>query len=81
MLAKQGWRLIQAPDSLCAQVLKARYYPNGSVLTAQNINGMSYTWRSVLKEINLLKKGIIWRIGNGESVDIWNDPWLPRGTT
>lgn len=81
MLAKQGWRLIQAPDSLCAQVLKARYYPNGSVLTAQNITGMSYTWRSVLKGINLLKKGIIWRIGNGESVDIWNDPWLPRGTT
>jgi hypothetical protein len=26
MLAKQGWRLIHNPDSLCAKVLKAKYY-------------------------------------------------------
>ena len=22
---------------------------------------------------------IIWRIGNGENVKIWEDPWLPKG--
>ena len=27
LLARQVWRLIAYPDSLCAQVLKARYYP------------------------------------------------------
>jgi len=27
MLAKQGWRLVMNPDSLCAQLLKAKYYP------------------------------------------------------
>ena len=32
MLARQGWRLIQAPDSLCAQVLRAKYYPSGDIL-------------------------------------------------
>ena len=26
----------------------------------------------------MLKKGIIWRIGNGSQVRIWRDPWLPR---
>jgi hypothetical protein len=26
MLAKQGWRLIHNPDSLCAKVLKAKYF-------------------------------------------------------
>ena len=34
MLAKQCWRLITDPDSLCARVLKAKYYPNGSLLQA-----------------------------------------------
>ena len=34
MLAKQGWRLINDPESLCARVLRAKYYPNGDLLKA-----------------------------------------------
>lgn len=28
-----------------------------------------------------MKQGLIWRIGDGTQVDIWQDPWLPRGVT
>ena len=35
MLARQGWRLLTASESLCAQVLKAKYYSNGDPLTAR----------------------------------------------
>lgn len=24
---------------------------------------------------------MIWRIGDGSQVNVWSDPWLPRGTT
>ncbi|XP_044374692.1 uncharacterized protein [Triticum aestivum] len=78
MLARQAWRLIQNPSSLCAQVLSARYYPNGSILEAIPTRGISYTWRSILKGVELPKKGIIWRIGTGEHINIWEDPWIPR---
>jgi hypothetical protein len=81
MLSWQGWRLIEAPDTLCAQVLKARYYPNCSVLEATEKDGISYTWRSILKGIALLKEGIIWHVGSGEHIKIWEDAWIPRGTT
>ena len=81
MLARQAWRLLVCPDSLCAQVLKAKYFPNGSILQCEARDGISYTWRSILKGVNLLNEGIIWRIGNGESVDIWTDPWVPLGDT
>jgi hypothetical protein len=80
MLARQGWRLLQDPSSLCATILKAKYFPN-SVLEAQPQNGMSYTWRSILRGIELLKQGVVWRVGTGELINVWSDPWVPRGTT
>jgi hypothetical protein len=70
MLAKQGWRLIQNPDSLCAKILKAKYYREGQVLYAKPRTGMSYTWRSILRGLELLKKGVVWRVGNGDNIRI-----------
>jgi hypothetical protein len=81
MLAKQGWRLLHNPDSLCGQILRAKYFPDGNILQAKVNTNLSYTWRSILKGIELIKKGMIWRVGNGRSVHIWNDPWIPRGVT
>ena len=74
-------RLLQSPDSLCARVLRALYFSNGDVLQAQPVKGMSYVWRSVLQGIQLLKEGLIWRIGDGTRIKVWKDPWIPRGTT
>jgi hypothetical protein len=39
---------------------------------------MSYTWRSILKGVDVLKTGIVWRIGDGGKINLWDDPWLPR---
>ncbi|KAH1107812.1 hypothetical protein J1N35_011580 [Gossypium stocksii] len=36
-----------------------------------------FTWRSVCGARDLIAGGIIWRIGNGTSVNIWNDLWIP----
>uniref|UniRef100_A0A2N9F0P5 Reverse transcriptase domain-containing protein n=1 Tax=Fagus sylvatica TaxID=28930 RepID=A0A2N9F0P5_FAGSY len=44
LLAKQGWRILQQPQSLVARVLQL---------------------------------GVRWHIGDGKSVEIWRDPWLP----
>ena len=35
MLAKQAWMLLTNPSSLCAQVLKARYYPDIEVIQSE----------------------------------------------
>jgi hypothetical protein len=78
MLAKQGWQLLMNPESLCAHVLKVKYYPNESVLLAKAKRNMSYSWRSILSGIDVLKKGLIWRIGDGSQTRIWEDPWFPR---
>jgi hypothetical protein len=55
MLAKQAWRLLTKPDSLCAQVMKARYYPDCSIFEVEAMAGILYAWRSILKGVELLR--------------------------
>jgi hypothetical protein len=79
LLARQAWGLIERPDSLCARVLKAKYYPNGYLLdTAFPVN-QSITWKAIVHGLELLKKGVCWRVGSGNLIRIWRDPWIPRG--
>ena len=78
LLARQAWRLIEFSDSLCAKVLKAKYFPHGSLIDTTFGPNASPAWQGMEHGIDILKKGIIWRIGNGNAVRIWRDPWLPR---
>lgn len=77
MLGKQGWRLMTAPDTLCARVLKGKYYPNGDFLSARLKRNSSHTWRAILTGRNVLNQGLIRCIGDGESTNIWHDRWIP----
>ena len=77
LLAKQGWRLIQNPGSLTHRVLKAKYFPESNFMEAQIGKKPLYTWRSLMEGINVLDRGLHWSIGNGQSVRIWGDRWLP----
>jgi ribonuclease HI len=77
MLAKQCWRLVTKPDSLCAQILKTKYYPNSDLLKAGPKKGSSFTWQSIIAGLNVFKRGYIWRVGTGEKINIWDDCWIP----
>jgi hypothetical protein len=73
MLAKQAWRILKNPTSLCAQVLAAKYFPDRELLNAEAKSGISYCWRSILKGIQVLKNGIIWRVRDGYNINIYMD--------
>ncbi|KAL0009734.1 hypothetical protein SO802_004842 [Lithocarpus litseifolius] len=73
LLAKQGWILQLAQDSLVFQVLKARYFP----ICASLGHNPSYTWKSIMAAQELVKEGVMWRVGNGRDVKVWGDRWLP----
>ena len=68
-------------ESLCAKVLRAKYYPDGDLLSVTEKPGISYSWRSIVHGVQALKKGLIWRVGDGSQIDIWLDPWIPDGVT
>jgi hypothetical protein len=77
MLGKQRWRLITEPTSLCARVLKGHYYPDTDFLSVGKPRSSSYTWRSIMFGRGLIQRGLRWGIGNGESVSVIKDKWVP----
>jgi hypothetical protein len=81
LLAKQGWRLIHNTDSLVAKVFKEKYYPHASFQTSVLGNRPSYAWRSIHTSKSLLQAGMMWRMGDGRSIKIWEDWWIPSPST
>jgi len=77
LLAKQGWKLISCLDTLLARILRERYYLGGVFLEAQASRCPSFAWRSIIGAKKLLENRVGWTIGNGKTVKIWGDAWLP----
>jgi hypothetical protein len=75
--AKQGWRLLSNPESLMARIFKEKSYPSGSFMEAKIGSRPSHAWRSLCQAREVLELGIGWRVGNGTSIRIWGDAWLP----
>jgi hypothetical protein len=78
LLAKQGWRLLTSPTSLFYRVYKAKYFPRCSFLKAKLGSNPSFIWRSILATRYIIQQGVQWKVGNGQSIDIWNNDWGPQ---
>ena len=81
LLAKQGWRFLQHQNSLVFRVFKAKYFPQGDFMLANLGNRPSYAWRSIALARKVLRLGLRWNIGDGCSVKISEDPWLPLSSS
>ena len=80
MLAKQVWRLLVDHSSLFYRVFSAKYFPSRSIFDAKVVSG-SYAWQSIVKASKLVQLGLLWRVGNGTKINIYNDMWLPGGAS
>lgn len=76
-LDKHGWRLITSLDSLCARASKGEYFPLTDFMEATFPRCVSTTWQSILARRQALVTSLIKRIGDGSSVSIWHDSWIP----
>jgi hypothetical protein len=81
LLAKQIWRMWQTPNRLVTRIMKAKYHPDCSILEAARGRNPSFAWRSTQCFGDLIREGLLWRVGNGEKIRIWKDKWLPLPST
>ncbi|XP_022720192.1 uncharacterized protein LOC111278020 [Durio zibethinus] len=76
LLAKQGWRLLHNSSFLVYRVLKEKHFPTCSFLEAKEGRTSSYLWKSICAGREVLRLGARWRVGNGEDINVWSDPWI-----
>ncbi|XP_050256732.1 uncharacterized mitochondrial protein AtMg00310-like [Quercus robur] len=68
LLAKQTWRLLHDKSTLFYWIFKVKFFPQCSIMEATCPSLASYAWKSVIKGRDVIKRGSIWRIGDGKSV-------------
>ena len=61
--------------------MKAKYYHSGSLLDTVFAGNSSAVWKGIEYGLELLKKGMIWRVGNGRHIRASRDPCIPKGPT
>ncbi|XP_075633713.1 uncharacterized protein LOC142606215 [Castanea sativa] len=69
---------MQNQNSLFFKCFKARYFPRCQFLDAAVSPNCSYVWRSIVAAIPILRSGSCWRVGNGESIKVFVDKWIPN---
>ncbi|XP_013617019.1 PREDICTED: uncharacterized mitochondrial protein AtMg00310-like [Brassica oleracea var. oleracea] len=76
LLAKQAWRLLNEPNSLLARIYKGKYYAKKGFMECGKRYRPSYAWRSILFGRELLSKGLVGSIGDGQSTLVWSQKWI-----
>ena len=53
-----------------------KYLHTNDFLTYKRKTTDSPIWKNLLNCRALVKQGIIWKVGNGESISFWYDNWI-----
>ena len=78
LIAKFAWFVASDRQSLCMDVLRSKYKVKSGWLTADLVAIASPTWRAIEEAKKLVTKGGCFIIGDGKSIQVWSDPWVPE---
>jgi hypothetical protein len=77
MIAKLAWWVLSGRDSFCVKVLKAKYHVGSNWLDSPPPKLASFVWRGIEGAKSLLARGACKLVGSGDSILVWNEPWIP----
>uniref|UniRef100_A0A2C9VWQ3 Reverse transcriptase zinc-binding domain-containing protein n=1 Tax=Manihot esculenta TaxID=3983 RepID=A0A2C9VWQ3_MANES len=78
MLGKQRWRMLTQTNTLLPKMFKSKYFPKRNLLDAILGFNSSFIWRGMVSSLSILRRGVRWRVSNGEKINIAKGIWLPK---
>ena len=58
------------PNSLIARIYKAKYFPYSDIMGAKLGCNLFYAWQSIYNNLEVIRRGTRWRVGNGKIIHI-----------
>lgn len=78
LLTKLSWMIATKRDSLCMRVLGSKYKVRNDWLRREPTKKVHRPiWKAIEKAKNIIVKGACYLVGNGHSINVWKDPWIP----
>ncbi|KAL5558347.1 hypothetical protein UlMin_034558 [Ulmus minor] len=78
VLAKWGWDLLTGKSSQCLLFLQGKYLRAASFNSVDALSTDSAFWKAIIQSKDSLLRGACYQIGDGASINIWEDPWVPN---
>uniref|UniRef100_A0A2N9EYL8 Reverse transcriptase domain-containing protein n=1 Tax=Fagus sylvatica TaxID=28930 RepID=A0A2N9EYL8_FAGSY len=77
LIAKLSWMVASKRNSICMELLRKKYKVRKDWLSKEPMKTASPIWRAIEKAKKIVLKGACYMVGDGNSINIWKDPWVP----
>ncbi|XP_026434551.1 uncharacterized protein LOC113332094 [Papaver somniferum] len=77
LLTKIAWKACSEDNSLCMQIVRAKYGKNGSLLHLDKLkDDSSCIWRNIYSGTEIVQQHSMWIVQCGTKINIWLDNWI-----
>lgn len=77
LVLKIAWKVATGTSSPWAVTLQAKYYPITGFWASTRTHSCTMLWRNMVTFKPMLQVHLAWKIGTGESVKAFMQPWFP----
>lgn len=78
LVLKTVWKIANEVEALWTQALRAKYFPRSTFWNTNRTYNCSKLWRDIVHIKPALQFNIVWKVGSGERVKAFSQPWFPN---
>jgi len=71
-----AWKVISKEESIWVRVMRTKYLKQNEFLSCLPKSTDSPVWKNILKSRQLIREGLVWKVGTGTDISFWFDNWI-----